>query len=88
MLIEFIDETAEKQGTPLNRANMLAVQGFLAVETVFNNDGSITETNAKGEILTTRFNSDGNIVEIFEGEKVITKTTVFNADGSISEVLS
>lgn len=85
---DFIDKTSEQNGTPLNRENMMALQGFQAKKTVFNSDGSITETNSKGEILTTVFNADGSITETFVGEKTIIKTTTFNADGSISEVIS
>lgn len=81
-------EDATVDGTPINRENMMALQGFQAKTTVFNADGSITETNAKDETLTTTFNADGSITETFVGEKTITKTTTFNADGSISEVIS
>ena len=87
-MIEFIDKTTEQSGTPINRENMMAIQGFVANNTVFNADGSITETNDNGEVLTTRFNEDGTISETFVGEKTITKTTIFNVDGSIAEVLS
>lgn len=87
-MIEFIDETSEKLGTEFSRENMMAIQGFVANKTVFNDDGSITETNSKGETLTTVFNTDGSITETFVGEKTITKTTTFNADGSVSEVIS
>lgn len=87
-MIEFIDETSESLGTDINRENMMAVQGFIAKDTVFNADGSITETNSNGETLTTTFNDDGSITEMFVGEKTITKTTTFNTDGSISEVIS
>lgn len=81
-------EDATVDGTPINRENMMALQGFIANNTVFNVDGSITEKNGKGEILTTVFNDDGSITETFAGEKTITKTTTFNSDGSISEVIS
>ena len=87
-MIEFIDKTSEQSGTPINRENLMAMQDFIAKDTVFNADGSITETNSKGETLTTTFNSDGSITETFAGEKTITKTTTFNADNSISEVIS
>ena len=87
-MIEFIDKTSEQNGTPINRENLMAMQGFVANNTVFNADGSITETNGKGETLTTTFNDDGSIVETFVGEKTITKTTIFNDDGSITEVIS
>lgn len=87
-LIEFIDKSTEKDGTPINRENMMAIQGFVAKQIIFNDDGSIVETNSKGETLTTTFNDDGSIVEVFQGEKTITKSTITNADGSISEVIS
>jgi hypothetical protein len=87
-LIEFIDKTSDQNGTPINRENLMAMQGFIATNTVFNDDGSITETNNNGEVLTTIFNEDDTITEIFVGEKTITKTTIFNSDNSISEVIS
>lgn len=80
-------EDATVEGTPINRENMMALQGFIANNIVFNNDGSITETNGKNETLTTVFNENGSITETFVGEKTITKTTTFNSDGSISEVI-
>ena len=81
-------EDATVEGTPINRDNLMAMQGFIANNTVFNADGSITETNGKGEALTIVFNDDGSITETFVGEKTITKTTTFNSDGSITEVIS
>lgn len=87
-MIEFIDKTTTQSGTPMNRANLMAIQGFVAKTTVFNEDGSITETNGKDETLTTVFNTDGSITETFVGKKTIVKTTTFNVDGSISEVIS
>lgn len=83
---DFIDITSEKNGTPLNRDYLMAMQGFDSVETVFNSDGSIVETNALGETKTTTFNNDGSITETFVGEKTITKTTSFTNDG-VLEVL-
>lgn len=78
------------EGTPLNRAAMLAVQGFEETTTVFNTDGSITQTNADGDVLTTVFLSNGNIRATFKGNdnSQVTKTTTFNSDGSIGEGLS
>ena len=87
-MIDFIDKTSEQNGTPINRENLMAMQGFIAKTIVFDEDGSITETNSKGETLTTVFNEDGNITEVFVGEKTITKTTVFEENGSITEVIS
>lgn len=84
---EFVDKTSEQSGTPINRANLMALQGFQAK--TYNFIGNkVIETNSDGETLTTTFNNDGSITETFSGEKEITKTTIFNADGSVSEVLS
>ena len=88
ILIDFIDKTSEQSGTPANRKNFMAIQGFINNDMEFKNDGSIVETNENGETLTTTFNEDGSIVEVFVGEKTITKTTNFNEDGSVSEVIS
>lgn len=87
-MVDFIDKTNGQNGTPINRENLMAVQGFVANTTVFNTDGSITETNSKGETLTTVFNDDGTITQKFVGKKTITKTTIFNTNGGISEVIS
>ena len=79
-------ETAE--GTDVNRTALMALQGFCANETVFNSDGSITETNADLDTKVTVFNSDGSITETFTSDGIsIAKQTTFNADGSISEVM-
>lgn len=86
-MIEFIDKTSERGGTPINRKAMMAIQGFVGSETVINADGSITETNADGEVKTTFFNPDGSITETFVGEKEITKTTTFDS-GKIKEVIA
>lgn len=85
---EFIDETSGKQGTPINRKNLMAIQGFINQNTTVNADGSIVQVNSDGQRLTTKFNDDGSITETFVGEKTITKTTSFGLDGSITEVIS
>lgn len=88
-MIEFIDKTSTVEGTKINRKNLMAMQGFVGVTTVFRDDGSIVETNEHGHTLTTSFSDDGNVItETFVGEKTITKTTTFNANGSIVEVIS
>ena len=75
-------------GTDMNRAVFMAMQGFIAQTTTFNADGSISETNAAGEILTTVFNADGSITTTFTaGTMSISKQTTFNSNGSISEVI-
>ena len=83
---EFIDNQ-----TPLNRDNMMALQGFDNIET--NIDENVIVQNTNSGTLTTTINEKENgsveIVEVFVGEKTITKTTTINADGDVvSEVLS
>lgn len=87
-MIDFIDRTSEANGTPLNRKNLMAMQGFVGTTITFNSAGNIVERNSEGQTKTTIFNADGSITERFVGEKTITKTTTFNKDGSISEVIS
>lgn len=77
------------EGTPVNRKNLMAMQGFEAVKTTFNSDGSISETNASNEVMKTTFNANGTIDEVFTNVNSlkIGKRTTFNSDGSISETL-
>lgn len=80
--------TVTNSGTVLNRVNMMAVQGFGDCNTVFNSDGSISETFQDGSVKKTVFNSDGSITETFRsGTQTMTKTTTFNSDGSITEAV-
>lgn len=81
MAVEFIDDV-----TPVNRANLMAVQGFqTSVAKITEN--SIEIEYATGEKMTVTFNDDGSVKETLKGEKTITKTTYFK-DGTITEVLS
>lgn len=82
---EFIDKTAEANGTPINRNTLMAMQGFVSKSIIRNADGSITETNAFGETLTTTKNADGSVTQIFVGEKTITKNTRITDDNTILE---
>lgn len=82
-MIEFIDKTTTQSGTPINRANLMAIQGFAAETIVFKTDGSIVKTNSKGETLTIRFKSDGSITKTFVGSKTITLTITFDNTGNI-----
>ncbi|NCC17196.1 MAG: hypothetical protein EOM28_12900 [Clostridia bacterium] len=77
-----------REGTSLNRAAFMALQGFQETTTIFNEDGSITEMNGTGEPLVTAFNEDGSITETFTNTEgvVIAKKTIFQEDGSITEV--
>ena len=83
------EDGATVTGTPINRELLMAMQGFVAGTTVFNADGSITETGASGTKVTT-FGSDGSITETFTGSSgnAITMKTVFNSDGSITTTIS
>ena len=93
-MIDFIDKTTERSGTPINRKNLMAMQGFIATKTdppTINEHGEvqIIRTNIEtNEQLITTFKSNGQIEEKFIGEKTITKATTFNGDGSISEGIS
>lgn len=81
-------DNAPVLGTPINRASLMAIQGFVAETTVFNADGSITKTNGNGEKLTIRFNSNGSITKTFVGQKTITMTVSFGSDGKITKSIS
>lgn len=64
----------------------MAIAGFTAKDTAFNDDGTITETDGMGNIKTTTFVSKTEITEEYQfvsGERY-TKTTTFNGK-SISE---
>lgn len=86
--VEMADEPSV-EGTPLNREAFMALQGFETKNTKFNEDKSVTETNANGDILTTTFPTDAISLETFKGKdgQTISKRTVANSDGSISEVV-
>lgn len=85
---DFIDETSEQAGTPINRANLMAIQGFISSSVEITSDGNIVETNSKGETLTTTFNDDGSVTERFVGQKTITKTTRIDGETIVSEVIT
>lgn len=97
-MIDFIDRVTDSSGTiittgtPINRSNLMAVQGFENCNVVQKSDGSIEETYADGSKKTTTFNSDGSITEVFTGTKTITKTTTFAKNShneiTINEVIS
>lgn len=84
---DFVDETEETAGTPLNRSNLMAVQGFISSD-VQMQENKIIETFSDGATLTTTFNSDGSITEVYEGQRVITKNTKIDGDLIITEVIS
>lgn len=86
-MIEFIDETSEKQGTDFNRRNMMAIQGFVGMVTEMLGNGDILQTNENNETLLTHKEADGSITQTFAGEKIITKT-IKRVNGKIVEVIS
>lgn len=74
-MIDFIDKTSEQSGTPINRKNLMGIQGFNSKTITTNDDGSITETDTEtGHTMTIVVQPNGNIVQSFVGEKTITKT--------------
>ena len=88
-MVDFIDKTEGADGTPLNRENLMAIQGFDFEDVeIEENNGvtTITQVNGSGQTLTVEIkeNEDGSmtITETFVGEKTITKTTNINAEGT------
>ena len=80
---EFIDETIEKDGTAINRQNLMAIQGYQGEDVTFGN--TITKTNDKGETETITF-SGNQIIKQFVGEKTITQTITFSENGYTKEL--
>lgn len=65
----------------------LISSGYEGSTTVFNADGSISETKEDGNVETTVFNADGSITQTLKDSNnvtIATATTEFNADGSIT----
>lgn len=78
-----IDELANKF--------LMLMNNFTAKNTVFNVDGSITETDAAGHVHDTVFTSTAVITETLKDSNntlLATKTTTFNNDGSITEAVT
>ena len=64
---------------------------IVAVDTVFNDDGSITETYENGKVVTTTFTGDNEITEtIVNGGATSTRVTTLSEDeeGNIIETIS
>lgn len=83
-MIEFIDKTSEQNGTPINRKNLMAIQGY-AYENVVFGANSITKTNADGHKETITFEKN-KIIRTIEGKKTITLTTTFTENGYVKEL--
>ena len=80
------NKTTEQNGTNINRESLMAIQGFQSKTIVINNN-TIIETNSDGHTLTTTFNDDGSITEVFSGIKTITLKTTFTENGITQEVV-
>ena len=89
-MVEFIDKTTEQNGTPINRQNLMAMQGFETVTYSFESDANgyltkIIETNASGDTKTTTIEYN-----IPTGNNYGTETTIksilttFSGDKTIS----
>ena len=61
-----------------------------ASNTVFNDDGSITETLGNGKVKQTTFNNDGSITQKITNAAgtTLTLNTTFNEDGSITRTVT
>ncbi len=72
-MVEFVDKTSEKRGTFVNRDLMMGIQGFVASTVAVDEEGVITQTNSKGEILVIHpLTTEGTRRVVFSGEKTIT----------------
>ena len=79
-----VDNTSDTD-KPVSVNQRKAIDGNEAKTTVFNVDGSITETYTDRS-KTTVFNADGTITETTHYQfGDVAKKTTFNADGSITE---
>lgn len=76
-------EDATVEGTPINRENMMAFQGYQEESVVFGNQ--IIKTNDKNEVETITF-GDNIITKQFVGEKTITQTITFTENGYTKEL--
>lgn len=77
----------EEDGTAINRALLMAMQGFCGSTTTFNPDGSVTETNQDGDTLVTVLNLDGTVDETFTVDGVSIRKHIAIVGNVIEEVL-
>ena len=85
-MIDFIDKTEEQLGTPINRKNMMGIQGFADRSIIFEEDGSVTEEFENGEKLNTKVTNFSDITQTFYGQKNITKNLFIVGNGIQEEV--
>lgn len=74
-------------GTPLNRGNMMAMQGFANSTIVRNDDGSYTETFDDGSVCTITRTDNGYSQTLTNGDQTIT-ATITRTENGWQEVLS
>ena len=82
-VIDFIDKTSEQDGTPLNRENLMGIQGYQKETVVFGD--TIIKTNDKDETETITF-TENQIIKQFVGKKNITQTITFTENGYTKEL--
>lgn len=87
ILVDFTDKTSTQKGTPLNRANMMAIQGFENVEITFV-DGYLVETNTtNGVSRKIKVVPHESITEIIVSSTgTSTKTTRLNNSGFVTTI--
>lgn len=87
--LERADQAIE-EGTDVDRELLMNVQGFYASDIVFNEDGTITETNADGDTITTTFPDGAIALDTFKqtstGKTIAVKTTI-DSSGNIKKEL-
>jgi hypothetical protein len=78
-------EDATVEGTPINRANLMALQGFQPATIEYKNGEQII-TYSNNHQLRTKV--EGNVItEIFIGEKTITKITTIDYENKSRQVV-
>ncbi len=83
--INGVEQTVEypdgwEAGTALNRANLMAMQGFGSYTVTKNADGSYTQNMADGSVVTVQKTDSGYTETLTNGTQVITMT--YNKSGS------
>ena len=71
------------EGTPINRDNLMAIQGYQGENVTFGD--TITKTNDNGETETITYLGN-QIIKQFVGEKTITQTITFTDTGYKKEL--
>lgn len=94
-MVNWKDKITGQNGTPVNRANLMAMQGFQATTTNITKNGTtttITETNAAGDLLVTTITKNSNNTTInavftaVDGATMSTTTTITKTGSGTSIV--